>query len=136
MFVEDSGSNSPFSHKTTREILKYTRIISPIVLLVVFLVSFLARSIIIAKWGANANAGVRSGPGGRPLPKRTRSSAVVNQQPIDFSENVKSAFKWLSVAVLMTLLVDAAFNMVHVLLYRSENWWCGQSVVVSIYLSA
>lgn len=126
----EGGNEAPFSHKTTRDILKYTRIISPIALLVIFLLAFVLQSVISAKGGGNVNRG--TGPGGRPLPKRTRSSAVVNQEPVDFSENVKLGFKWLSVAVLMTFLVDAAVNMVHVLFHRRENWWCGQSVVVSI----
>lgn len=128
----EGGYDSPFSHKTTRDILRYIRITSPIALLVIFLITFLAQSIISAKGGKNIHNGVRTGPGGRPLPQRTRSTAFVNQQPVDFSENVKTTFKWLSVAVLVTLVVDAAFTMIHVLLYRRENWWCGQSVVVSI----
>lgn len=127
----EGGYNPPFSHKTTRDILKYIRITSPIVLLVIFLVTFLAQSVISARGSKNVQNGVRTGPGGRPLPQRTRSTAFVSQQPIDFTENVKSVFKWLSVVVLVSFVVDAAFNMVHVLLYRHENWWCGQSVVVS-----
>lgn len=127
----EGGYDLPFSHKTTRNILKYTRAISPIALLVVFLVTFVTQSVISAKGTTNVQNGVRTGPGGRPLPRRTRSTAFVNQEPVDFSGNVKSGFKWLSVAVLITFVVDAASNIVHVLFNRREGWWCGQSVVVS-----
>jgi hypothetical protein len=130
--TSDGGYSPPFSHKTTREILQYTRIISPIVLLLVFLIAFVAQSIIAAKGSTNHNNGVRTGPGGRPLPRRSRSTAVVKKAPVDFSSNLKLVFKWLSVAVPVTFVADAAFTMVHVIVNRHENWWCGQSVVVRI----
>jgi hypothetical protein len=36
----------------------------------------------------------------------------------------------LSVAVLLTFLVDATIYIIHVMVARSENWWRGQSFVV------
>ncbi|KAK2757039.1 hypothetical protein FQN54_005008 [Arachnomyces sp. PD_36] len=128
----EGGFDSPFSHKTTREILSYTRIISPIALLVIFLVAFVAQSVVAAKKNKHVKNGVKTGPGGRPLPRRTRSTAYVHREPVEFSRNTKLAFKCVSAAVILTFIVDAGVNMAHVIVNRDEHWWCGQAVVVYI----
>ncbi|KAJ5232224.1 ABC transporter integral membrane type 1 [Penicillium chermesinum] len=73
----------------------------------------------------------RYGPGGRPLPKRSRSSGPRKPRK-EFSKNVKQVFNWLSVGVLVTFLADSVIYIVHVMVARSENWWRGQSAVVYI----
>jgi hypothetical protein len=56
---------------------------------------------------------------------------VVVKETQKFSQSAKLLFKWLSVGVLVTLVADAAINVAHVMVARSEHWWCGQAVVVS-----
>lgn len=119
------------SHYATRELLEYLRIGYPILLLLVFVSSFVANSIVTARNVSKNQSAARMGPGGRPLPKRSRSSATFVKPVQPFSRNAKLLFKWLSVVVLATLVADAAINVTHVMLARSEQWWCGQAVVVS-----
>ena len=118
------------SHSTPRALLEYLRIGYPIILLVVFISAFIACSALAAKNIGKNGSLVTTGPGGRPLPKRSRSTVSVIKPVDGFSENTKSVFKWLSVAVLMTFVIDASINVVHTITARSEHWWCGQSVVV------
>ncbi|THC92610.1 hypothetical protein EYZ11_007912 [Aspergillus tanneri] len=120
------------SHYATRELLEYLRIGYPIILLLVFASAFVANSILAARNVNKNSSAVRMGPGGRPLPKRSRSSAIFVKPPQPFSRNAKLLFKWLSVVILVTLVADAAINMAHVMVSRSEQWWCGQSVVIYI----
>lgn len=119
------------SHHGTRELLAYLRTASPIVLLVVFVVAFVTNSIRTARTVTPNGSAVCTGPGGRPLPKRSRSTMAVVKETQRFSQNAKLLFKWLSAGVLVTLVADAAINMAHVIVARSEHWWCGQAVVVS-----
>lgn len=119
------------SHHGTRELLAYLRTAAPIALLLVFVVAFVTNSIRTARTvNQNRNA-VCTGPGGRPLPKRSRSTMVVVKETQKFSQSAKLLFKWLSAGVLVTLVADAAINVAHVMVARSEHWWCGQAVVVS-----
>lgn len=117
-------------HNAARDRLEYLQIGYPIVLFTVFVVAFVVNSILSArKVMQNSNA-KRTGPGGRPLPKRSRSSVVVVKDFQRFSPNAKLLFKWLSVGVLLTIVADAAFTITHVIVFRSEHWWRGQSLVV------
>lgn len=118
------------SHRPARVLLEYLHIGYPIFLLVVFIAAFIASSIIAAKnVGKNGNQ-INYGPGGRPLPKRSRSTMAVAKPLQTYSHNTMLVFKWLSVAVLVTFIADAAINIAHTVLARSEHWWCGQSLVV------
>ncbi|KAK2733396.1 hypothetical protein FQN57_002136 [Myotisia sp. PD_48] len=116
----------------SRSLLGYTQMLYPIILLVIFCISFIARTVVSAQ-KIQPNVPEGTGPGGRPLPQRMRSAAVVTtRKTFDFSPAAKLTFKWLSLGVLLTLVADAAVNMTHVILRRREQWWCGQSVVVYI----
>ncbi|KAJ9260125.1 hypothetical protein DTO207G8_822 [Paecilomyces variotii] len=126
------GSQPVVSHDTARELLEYFHIGTPIILLVVFITSFIVSSVRSAKRLSTNGSAVTTGPGGRPLPKRTRSTMVVTKEPRPFSPWTQLLFKWLSVAVLVTFVADAAIVMTHVILCRSEHWWCGQSYVIYI----
>jgi hypothetical protein len=117
-----------------RDALRWARIGSPIALLTVFLIAFIVSSIISAR-RLTPNGKPASGPGGRPLPKRTRSAMVVARDRQEISPTFRSVFKWLSVGVLVTLVVDAVANITQALLFRSVHWWRGQPVVVSARLS-
>ncbi|RAL07520.1 putative vacuolar ABC heavy metal transporter (Hmt1) [Aspergillus homomorphus CBS 101889] len=120
------------THHATRKLLGYLRTGSPILLLLVFIASFVANSILAAK-NVNCNSkNAQTGPGGRPLPKRSRSTMAVLKSPQRFSQNAKSLFKWFSVGILLTIVAEGALNVSHVIIARSEHWWCGQSVVIYV----
>ncbi|CEL02762.1 Putative Vacuolar ABC heavy metal transporter [Aspergillus calidoustus] len=110
--------------------LEYLRTGYPILLLVAFASAFVANSIVTAKTASRNTKASQTGPGGRPLPKRSRSTVAVVKAPQKFSRNAKLCFKWLSFLVLVTLVAEAAVNVTHVMIARSEQWWCGQAVVI------
>lgn len=112
------------------ELLEYLRTCYPIFLLVLFCVAFVANTMVTAR-KATRDDSQRTGPGGRPLPKRSRSEGTFRKTQ-SFSRTVKRLFNWLSVAVLVTFLADAAICVVHVMVARSEHWWRGQSMVVRL----
>ncbi|EAS33541.2 heavy metal tolerance protein [Coccidioides immitis RS] len=127
-----NGLRDQIENETLRSALQYLQTSSPIIIVIVFAITFVANSIISAKH-IKSNAAVTTGPGGRPLPRRMRSTAVVTTRLApDFSATTKLAFKWLSVGVLLTFVADAALTMVHTIFYRQEHWWAGQSVVIYI----
>ncbi|OJD22016.1 hypothetical protein ACJ73_06641 [Blastomyces percursus] len=134
-FSGSAGSAPSFSHTEIRRLLDYTRSISPVILVVVFLLAFVFRSIISARKIPAHPPAIRTGPGGRPLPTRMRSTAVFAPPVSDFSPNAKLTFKWLSVGVLLTFVADAAITMTHVIVDRQMHWWCGQSRVIYIVFS-
>ncbi|KAI2083838.1 ATP-binding cassette-type vacuolar membrane transporter Hmt1 [Ophidiomyces ophidiicola] len=130
--IVNSGLQSHIDNATLRVVLQYMQTVSPIIIVLVFSIAFVANSIISAR-KVKCNAAVTTGPGGRPLPTRMRSTAVIVTDTVeDFSPNVKLVFKWLSVSILLTFVADAALNMSHVMLHRLEHWWAGQSVVIYI----
>lgn len=112
-------------------VLQYTQTAAPIVLLLVFIGAFIASSIISAK-RLTPNGTAAYGPGGRPLPKRTRSTMTVLRDRQEISPRYRLLFQWLAVAVLLSYVVDAAINICHAVIYRSEHWWRGQATVVSL----
>ncbi|KAB8232962.1 hypothetical protein ETB97_002583 [Aspergillus alliaceus] len=120
------------SHHATRQLLECLRTGYPILLLLVFITAFIANSVLAAKHANNSPTVAQMGPGGRPLPKRSRSTMAVMKTPQKFSQNTRSLFKWLTVGILLTIIADAAVNVAHVIVSRSEHWWCGQSVVIYI----
>ncbi|KAJ6187413.1 hypothetical protein N7519_002321 [Penicillium mononematosum] len=111
------------------ELLEYLRTSYPIFLLILFVLAFVANTTIAAK-KAGKHEAQYFGPGGRPLPQRTRSTPAYRSQ--EFSRNVKRVFNLLSAAVILTFLVDATIYIIHVMVARSENWWRGQSFVVYV----
>ncbi|KAL3474216.1 hypothetical protein BJX99DRAFT_232126 [Aspergillus californicus] len=119
-------------HHVMRDLLDYLRIGYPILLLVVFASAFLASSILTARTANQNTCASLTGPGGRPLPKRSRSTVAVVKAPQKFSRNANLCFKWLSLGVLATLVADATLNVTHAILARSEHWWCGQAVVIYV----
>lgn len=112
------------------ELLEYLRTCYPIFLLVLFLVAFVANTMVTAR-KASRDDSQRMGPGGRPLPKRSRSSGTFRKTQ-SFSKTAKRLFNWISVAVIVTYLADATIYVVHVMVARSEHWWRGQSEVVRL----
>jgi hypothetical protein len=110
------------------ELLEYLRTCYPAFLLILFVVAFVTNTTLAAK-KASKHESQYFGPGGRPLPQRSRGAPTYHK-PKEFSRNVKRVFNLLSVAVLLTFIADAIIYITHVMLARSENWWRGQSFVV------
>ncbi|OJJ51301.1 hypothetical protein ASPZODRAFT_127358 [Penicilliopsis zonata CBS 506.65] len=129
-----AGSAGVRLHPATLELLQTLRTGYPILLLVVFLLAFLTNSVLAARRTASTRQGAaaRTGPGGRPLPRRSRSSMAVVREAHRFSEATKLGFKWLSVGVLVTFVADAVINILHVMTSRAEHWWRGQAMVIYI----
>jgi len=128
------------SNNTAQAILTYVHYASPIILLVFFLGAFTTHSILTAsKDDILQPESNQTGPGGKPLPRNTSPSARKDeekQKDLDFSPARKLLFNWLSVAVILTFLGNAVIVIVHALLDRKHEWWCGQSVVVREILLA
>ena len=130
-----SSSNMTLAHRpwvsnrTAQDVLVYTHYSSPIVLLAFFLVAFTAHSIITASDSAvAAPSDLQTGPGGKPLPQKKKGRPKPNA--LDFSPARKSLFNWLSVGAIATLVSNAGVVILHTILGRKDNWWCGKSVAV------
>ncbi|KAI9371655.1 hypothetical protein BJX61DRAFT_16878 [Aspergillus egyptiacus] len=119
-------------HHVMQAFLDHLRISYPILLLVVFASSFVASSIVAARNVNRNTPALQTGPGGRPLPKRSRSTVAVVKAPQKFSQNATLCFKWLSLGILVTFVAEAAIVVAHVMIARSEQWWCGQAVVIYV----
>ncbi|CAI7591405.1 unnamed protein product [Penicillium viridicatum] len=115
------------------ELLQYLRFGYPPILLIVIFVVFLVHSSQVAR-NASRNTGVQYGPGGKPLPSRTRMTiAVARDLRVDLARNRSKAwFVWLSIFVLATYIAEAGIYMAHAMISKSEQWWCGQAVVVFV----
>ncbi|KAL4763962.1 putative vacuolar ABC heavy metal transporter (Hmt1) [Aspergillus foveolatus] len=119
-------------HNVMRGSLEYLRIGYPILVLVVFAAAFVANSIVTARTANQNPSASQTGPGGRPLPKRSRSTVAVVKANQKFSQNAKLCFRLLSAAILVTLVAEAVVTVAHVMVARSEQWWCGQAVVIYV----
>lgn len=119
----------------SRQLLDYLRYSYPAVTLLVFIVSFITTSFLAAQNTGKHGSAVQHGPGGRPLPKRLRSTVVkVRETRSKFSSRTRFIFAWLAAGVLGTFVVDAAIHIAHAMVAKPEKWWCGQAVVVSLRL--
>jgi hypothetical protein len=117
------------SNRTAQDILVYTHFSSPIILLALFLIAFTAHSIITSSDEAAVEPSTyRTGPGGKLLPPNTKGKRRKNA--LDFSHARKLLFIWLSVGVSVTFVANAGVVILHAVLDRKDNWWCGESVAV------
>lgn len=122
------------SNKTAQDILVYTHFSYPIILLAFFLIAFTAHSIATASNDAvvKPSAG-GAGPGGKPLPQNTLGKP--RTEASGFSHARKLLFNWLSVGTLVSFLGNGGIVILHAVLQRKDNWWCGESVAVGGDLS-
>lgn len=129
------ASTKPWvSDNAARNILVYTHFSSPIILLAFFLIAFTAHSIATASDDAVVKPSTdRVGPGGNPLPQNTKGKPRDN--PLDFSRPRKLVFNWLSVGTILSFLGNAVVVILHAVIQRKDNWWCGESVAVGGDLS-
>ena len=120
------------SNTTAQDVLVYVHYSYPIILLIFFLAATTSHAILTASKDDLLQAVPdQTGPGGKPLPRNTSPGAKKRtQQTIDFSPTRKLFFGWISVAAILTFLGDAVIAMLHALMDKEDNWWCGQSVVV------
>ena len=117
------------SNDTAQGILIYLHYASPICLLVLFLTALAGYSIVTApKREPSPETPDLTGPGGKPLPKKTKSSK--HNARLDFSPARKRLFIGLSVGAVLTYVADAAGIIVHALWDRRDNWWCGEARAV------
>lgn len=114
-----------------QELLQYLRFGYPPILLGFIFIVFLVHSSQVAR-NADRNIKVQYGPNGKPLPRRTRMMmAVARDLPAELARNrSKGWFVWLDLFVLATYIAEAAIHMTHAIVSKSEQWWCGQAVVV------
>lgn len=114
-------------------LLVYIRFSSPILLLTVFLVAFTVRSVVTASHGpARPPTTQATSLGGKPLPTKSSASARAKQaeRTEDVSPTQKLLVLWLSLGIIVTWVGTAALVVLHTVLARKENWWCGESVAV------
>lgn len=120
------------SNNTAQAILTYVHYAYPIVLLLLFLLAFTLHSVLTAsKDDIVEPLPDQTGPGGKPLPRNISPSARKKKQEVlDFSPARKLVFGWLSIGVILTFLGNTVTVIVHALVDKKHEWWCGQSAVV------
>lgn len=105
------------------------------VLFVVFLVAFVANSILTAELSSDSKGPVLTGPGGKPLPqssaRRSKEEREKRKKLKDFSPGRKLLFLYLSVGVLATFVANGANIIIHALTQTDNDWWCGEATAVS-----
>jgi hypothetical protein len=107
----------------------------PIVMVVVFLAAFTARSILASNSNSNIAKPTTTGPGGKPLPATDPTRNFVKRQVTDdVTQSQKRVFQWLSLAAALTFFGNSVNVIVHALYARRENWWCGKPAVVRAIL--
>lgn len=114
-------------------ILHYTHFSYPLVLLVVFLVAFVAHSIISSPNQTSVSSRSNlTGPGGKPLPPTSRPPSNSPPKPTNegFGKIRSLLFCWLSVGLIATFIGNTVNIVVHAISERNVGWWCGQSTAV------
>lgn len=123
------------SVERTLHILNITKYAYPAILLVLFIVSFVYYGVATAPAdGDTVQVHAMKGPGGRPLPTRRKSANQVKAaaEVKDFSSRAKLIFRTLQTGVLATFLINAGVVILQTLIYRKDQWWPGQSMVVRV----
>ncbi|KAL8740562.1 MAG: hypothetical protein Q9190_006755 [Brigantiaea leucoxantha] len=126
------------SSETAQSILVYLHFGSPFVLLVFFLVAFTVHSIVTAPGDEVVTASTEvTGPGGKPLPRNASRATKErsDQKRLDFSPARKLIFTWLSVGAILTYIGNAIVVILHALIKRKDQWWCGEAAAVYIVAS-
>ncbi|KAK1086316.1 ATP-binding cassette-type vacuolar membrane transporter Hmt1 [Friedmanniomyces endolithicus] len=126
------GSLPWVSNPTALLILHYLQVISPILLLALYVITFTVHSIVTARDDDDpTTAPEQLGPGGKPLPKKNIDKKGPRlAEAYDFSKPRKLLFEWVSLGVLATLAGNITVVIVHALVERGERWWCGQAPTI------
>jgi hypothetical protein len=107
----------------------------PIILLIFFLAAFTCQSIYSSR---NRNISdpastqpLHYGPGGKALPARGPGRPNPRQDDVkELPRGQRLVFQWLSVVACLSFVGSAINAIVHTLVQRAEQWWCGQAMVV------
>ncbi|KAK1055369.1 ATP-binding cassette-type vacuolar membrane transporter Hmt1, partial [Friedmanniomyces endolithicus] len=126
------GSLPWVSNPTALLILHYLQVISPILLLALYVITFTVHSIVTARDDDDpTTAPEQLGPGGKPLPKKNIDKKGPRlAEAYDFSKPRKLLFEWISLGVLATFAGNITVVIVHALVERGERWWCGQAPTI------
>lgn len=124
-------------HDRIPQLLTIAHPLSPIIIIIAFLIAFLTHSLSSAKTSqCHPSRTQQTGPNGKPLPRRLSPdrcrSPVESSALPDFSPGARSTFRWLNLLILITYVIDAANTVSHAIISRKEHWWCGQSLVVCL----
>ena len=128
----NSSSNGTSTSPTTA-LLEAVHFNYPWIIVAVFLVAFLANSILTAETSNTSNAPTVTGPGGKPLPGSAKKAKEEREKrkSEDFSPARKFVFIYLSVGVIITFIGNAINIVIHALSERENGWWCGEATAVS-----
>lgn len=132
-FITGSPASSP-----AEAVLHAAQLWYPVILLLAFISSAGAYSIITARTDDNTVASSTKGPGGRPLPatRRRRSTPPLPvEEEAAFGNLARRAFQYMSVLVVVTFLVNCAAIASHTLIEGGDGvteggWWCGEETTV------
>lgn len=130
-----SWHNRTRDETTPMEILDVVHFHSPWVLFVIFLVAYIANSILTAEPSTESKEPVLLGPGGKPLPRSARKAKEERDKRKklkDFSPGRKILFLYLGAGVLATFVANGINIIVHALTKVGDGWWCGKSMAVSL----
>jgi hypothetical protein len=119
--------------RTSLRVLNIAKTAYPAILVTTFLVAFIFYGIRTAPDdGDKVRIDPMRGPGGRPLPIRRKSANQVKAAAAveDLPPRVKTFFKILQAAVVVTFWISAGILLFEVLLYRKDEWWPGKNAVV------
>ena len=126
-------NSPPASDETAKAIMTYIHFAAPVILIFYFLAAFTGHSIATASKDTIVKPSSQTGPGGKPLPRNTgRRADALREKPLpDFSPATKIAFNWLTVGAVLTFVLNAVVVVLHALVDRENDWWCGQDMAVS-----
>ncbi|KAJ5642248.1 ABC transporterintegral membrane type 1 [Penicillium lividum] len=113
--------------QAARNLLASLRMCYPIFLLVLFMMASLTSTIIVTSKN-NKHGFQTKSDGLLPSGQARKVKDVGNMEGL--ASNIKSCFKWLSLGILITYVMDGGVFVVHVIISWPEHWWGGQSVVI------
>ncbi|KAG4434977.1 hypothetical protein IFR05_009531 [Cadophora sp. M221] len=110
------------------------------ILFAVFLIAYVANSILTAEPSAETTGPIRLGPGGKPLPptsaQKNKEERDRKKRDKDFSQPKKWLFFHLSAALLVTFLANGINIVAHSLTKSENGWWCGEETAIYVCASA
>ncbi|KAF8854696.1 hypothetical protein BDZ45DRAFT_706449 [Acephala macrosclerotiorum] len=137
--LELSSNNGYDGAEAAGTLLKLVHFNYAWVLFVVFLVAFVANSILTAEPSSESKEPILTGPGGKPLPRssarKSKEERERRKKLKDFSPGRKLLFLYLSVGLLATLVGNGA-NIIIRSLTSEEGWWCGKATAIYVFASA
>ncbi|KAK4230903.1 putative heavy metal tolerance protein precursor [Podospora fimiseda] len=144
-----SKNSGPVQSLTTAQMVYLkTQLFSPVVLLLVFVITAGIHSVITARSEEEFVHPTATGPGGKPLPvtkrKREQREAADDQESIRGNSTPASSaiFKYLTGATILSFLINGFAIGSHISQSAKQQktegvfWWCGEERVVYVVGSA